>query len=584
MTKKTKLVPVVLALVACGPQPASFSAAASTIVRDDDGTLWVTSPDDDALVAIDPSSLEERERVAIEGGPAMVARVGDALVVTLERATEVAWVEGGAVTRVATPCGGTRAVVADGRGGAVVSCPNDDLVLGLRRDGVAWELEAPGRPTALAVLDDRLAVTASRQGRLRIYSLDDRRLVSEQTPVQREGFAASQLDAVAFDPGRREFVGAYQRVDHDSDRDRPPLEGGYGSVFAGEPRIEPRLTGPCGARYARFDGGPRVLSGPSAVAAAGDVLWVAHRQTDDVVALRCDPDAALLPRRVTFTVGRGPRGIVLSDDGRTAWVDLGFAHAVARLELDATMRGPEGPVVESTLERTRDVGPSHLSEAAMEGRALFFDADDTHLTPSGIVTCGTCHPAGGEDGLSWFLHTANVGPKLRRTPPAWGARPGLTPFHWDGEFDDGATLSMTTIRELMEGDGLLIDTGAIATWMAELPLPIGRPARDDVDAARIDEGRALFDERCASCHAGALYADGMLHDVLTDSPDAAAAMEAVDTPSLRAVRLRAPYLHDGRAPTLRAVLIDHNEGDGHGRTSDLDDARIDALVAFLETL
>jgi len=136
----------------------------------------------------------------------------------------------------------------------------------------------------------------------------------------------------------------------------------------------------------------------------------------------------------------------------------------------------------------------------------------------------------------------------------------------------------------MEGDGLLVDTGAIATWMAEMPLPIGRPARDDADAARIARGEALYAERCASCHAGPLHADGRSHDVLADSPDPAAAMDAVDTPSLRAVRLRAPYLHDGRAPTLRAVMIDHNDGDGHGRTSDLDDAQIDALVAFLETL
>ncbi|HJL16113.1 MAG TPA: c-type cytochrome [Sandaracinaceae bacterium LLY-WYZ-13_1] len=578
---------VALALAAgCSEPPASFAARSSTIVRADDGSLWLTSPDDDALVQVDPASLEERARVVIEGAPTQVAIVDGAMLVTLARASELAWVIDGAVERVPVPCGGTRAAVADGRGGALVSCPHDDLVLRVTRDGVDWELPSPGRPTALAVLDARFAVTASRTGRLRVHALDDRRALSDVALAPTPGFAASQVDAVAFDPGRRDFVAAYQRVDHDSDRTRPPGEGGYGSVIDGAPRIEPRLAGPCAERYARFDGGARVFSGPSAAAAAGGVLWVANRTTDDVVALRCEREGdGLAPRLATFTVGRGPRGIVLREDGRVAWVDVGFAHAVARLELDEAMRGPEGPVVEAARERTRALGETRLSRAAMEGRSLFFDADDTHLTPSGIVTCGTCHPAGGEDGLTWFLHTENVPAKLRRTPPAWAARAGLGPFHWDGEFEDASVLARTTIRELMEGDGLFVDTDAMAAWMAEAPIPPGRPVRGEADRARVERGRALFGESgCAGCHAGPLLADGEAHAVVTPSADEPARMAAVQTPTLRAVRARPPYLHDGRAPTLRSVLTEHAVDDRHGETSHLSDADVDALVAYLETL
>lgn len=575
-----------LALLAgCATEPAGFAASSSTIVRTADGaTLWVTSPDDDALVAIDAVSLEETRRIAIAGGPEQVALVGEALVVTLSRASEVVWIKQDSLTRLPVPCGGTRAVVADGRGGALVSCPNDDLVLGLGAGGVTFEMPSPGRPTALAVRGDRFAVSASRLGRLRVHALDDRRVLSDVAASERPGLAASQLDAITTLQG--DFLAAFQRVDHDSDRARPPTQGGYGSVVAGEPRIEPRLLGPCAARYARFDGGARVLSGPSALAAGGGVLWVAHLATDDVVALSCDGGAGeLAPRLVTFTVGRGPRGIVTSEDGRTAWVDVGFARSVARLELDETTRGPEGPVLEATLERTRAVGPTHLSEAALAGRSLFFDADDTHLTPSGVVTCGTCHPAGGEDGLAWFLHTEEVGPKLRRTPPAWGARAALAPFHWDGEHTDGAELARGTIHALMEGDGLFVDTAAIAAYMAEIPLPPGRPIRDDADRARVEAGRVLFEASgCAECHAGEHLADGAMHDVVAPGDDEAARLSAVDTPTLRGVRARPPYLHDGRAGTLRAVLTDHNPGDRHGRTTHLTDPELDALVAYLETL
>ncbi|MBX3274894.1 MAG: c-type cytochrome [Sandaracinaceae bacterium] len=583
-TRRMGAILAALALASCAGEPP-YATSSSTLARSSDGTIWLASPDDDALVGIDPDTLSERARIAIEGGPEGVAAVGQALVVTLGRAAEVAWVEGDAVTRLAVPCGGTRAVVADGRGGALVSCPWDDLVLGLGPEGVRFTLAAPGRPTALAVLGDRFAVSASRTGRLREHALDDLRVLSDVALADRRGHAATLVDAIGADPERGGFVALYQLVDHDSDRARPPSRGGYGSVDDGEPRIEPRLSGPCGGRYARFDGGARVFSGPSAIAIRGGVRWVVHRGTDDVAALGCDEGAALAPRLATFHVGRGPRGVLASEDGRVAWVDVGFAHAVARLELDRAARGPEGPAGEASLERTRARGASALSEAARRGRALFFDATNTHLTPSGIVSCGSCHPDGGEDGLAWFLHTANVGPKLRRTPAAWGARAALSPFHWDGEFADAAELTRATIRELMEGDGLFVDTAAIAAWMAEAPTPPGRPVRDAEDRARVARGEALFAERgCGECHAGPHLSDARRHEVLAPSEDEAARLPGAITPSLRAVRARPPYFHDGRAPTLRALVAEHHGGGRHGRTADLDGADLDALVAYLETL
>lgn len=570
------LIPTFL-LLAC-TEHAERVASSSTIVRGPEGSIWLTSPDDDAVIELDPDTLEVRTTIAIDGEPAQLAFAGERLYVTLAQSSDVAIVvEGANVRRVPTPCGGTRAVVADGDA-AIVSCPNDDLVLRVG-DAIDWTLESPGRPTALAIRDDRLAVSASRAGRMRVYSLDDRTLLEDVALSDTPGLAAVQVDAIAADPIGA-FSALYSRVDHDTDRDRPAERGGYGSVVDGEPRIEPLLRSRCGSEYARFDGGARVFSGPSALALSADgaLLWVAHRATDDVAVLRCDGGSPI-GRAATFEVGRGPRGIVLSDDGRTAWVDAGFGHSVARLEL-TDGASTEGPVLPATLERTRELGPTRLSAQALRGRSIFFDADDTHLTPSGIVTCGTCHPDGGDDGLVWFLHTRNVEPKLRRTPAAWGARPSLAPFHWNGELPDARALAESTIRELMEGDALLVDLDAIGAWMAEAPTPPGRP----IDAA---EGRALFESSevgCASCHAGELASDARTHDVLAPSADPLAAIAEVDTPSLRGVRARPPFLHDGRAATLLDVLTVHNEGDRHGRTSHLSQGELEALARYLETL
>jgi hypothetical protein len=59
--------------------------------------------------------------------------------------------------------------------------------------------------------------------------------------------------------------------------------------------------------------------------------------------------------------------------------------------------------------------------------------------------------------------------------------------------------------------------------------------------------------------------------------------QPLDTPSLIEVWRTAPYLHDGRAATIREVLIEHNPGDRHGITSNLSDQQIDDLAEYVLT-
>lgn len=55
-----------------------------------------------------------------------------------------------------------------------------------------------------------------------------------------------------------------------------------------------------------------------------------------------------------------------------------------------------------------------------------------------------------------------------------------------------------------------------------------------------------------------------------------------DTPSLRFVGGTAPYLHDGRYPTVRAALTGMDGMMGH--VGQLDAEELDALLAYLQTL
>jgi cytochrome c peroxidase len=57
-----------------------------------------------------------------------------------------------------------------------------------------------------------------------------------------------------------------------------------------------------------------------------------------------------------------------------------------------------------------------------------------------------------------------------------------------------------------------------------------------------------------------------------------------DTPTLIEVWRTAPYLHDGRAVTIKEVLTRFNKDDRHGRTSNLTDKQIEDLAAFVLSL
>ncbi len=556
---------ILVASLSCGHEPAHDHASTGNTIVVVGGALWLTSPDDDAVVSLDLETLDELARLPIYGAPERILRASDGrLWVTLALAPAVATIDGTAVVRHSVPCGGTHDLAERSDGSIAVSCPNDDRVVVLDAAGVVRRVaEVEGRPLALAALDEELHVGLQRFGGVRVFDAGLEPM-NERVFESASGVHGSHPSHFAVDRGRG-LAGTYERVEHDADRERPPEIGGYGSVVDDQPRIDPRLHGACTGAYARFDGGPFVFSGPSGAAWDGDRLWVTHRQTDNVALLRCRGSVAVVE---AHRVGRGPRGVAVHD-GR-AYVDVGFDHAVAVLEAGATT-----PI----LERRRALGATRMDALALRGRDIFYDAVDIHLTPSGVVTCATCHPGGGDDGLTWFLHTPGVDRKLRRTPPAWRARSATAPYHWDATIPDIDTLGRDTIHELMEGDGLLVDYEALTAYLDQAPAPPPRPAED---AAEVDRGAMVFTGAgCADCHPGG-GTDGRTHTVLARSDDADARLDAVDTPTLEAIRARAPYLHDGRAPTLRSVLTDH--GAIHGATATLAETELNALLAYLESL
>lgn len=183
-------------------------------------------------------------------------------------------------------------------------------------------------------------------------------------------------------------------------------------------------------------------------------------------------------------------------------------------------------------------------------------------------------------GLDLTTDAANGAADL---PPVFTQRKriGLA-LHWDGNNDSldernlSAAIGAGATADSMDHEAL----HRVAEWLLELPPP-AFPS-DRIDHTRAERGRAVYGARCASCHAfdGARVGQvSPLSEIGTDrgrldsfTAGLAQRMNTLGTGHpwkfshfrktegyanlpLDGVWLRAPYLHNGAVPTLRALLF-----------------------------
>jgi len=196
-----------------------------------------------------------------------------------------------------------------------------------------------------------------------------------------------------------------------------------------------------------------------------------------------------------------------------------------------------------------------------------------HMNTGGGIACTSCHPEAGEDGHTWNF---SVGP--RRSQTLEGGASARAPFHWSGDlhsFDelvDEVMLRRMSLNAYVSPE----QRAALSTWLDSVPRA---PTADDLDAAAVERGRALFNDEvvgCATCHAGADFSDRLPHDVGTGG--------SFITPSLVDVNMRAPLFHDGCAVSLAGRFGPCGGGDKHGITSKLSRADEADLVAYMQSL
>jgi mono/diheme cytochrome c family protein len=231
----------------------------------------------------------------------------------------------------------------------------------------------------------------------------------------------------------------------------------------------------------------------------------------------------------------------------------------------------QAPQVVAARQRVR------IPDKIARGRELFLTSADGKISADGRA-CASCHPDGRDDGLVWG---APNGP--RQTPTLMGRVAGTAPYGWNGGPQRVAAHMEETIRRL-GGKGLPIeDREAIEAYVMSMRAP---EVRKDATPLATLGAQVFAAQGCASCHdPSSAFTDGATHEFAAAVPQPQHPPEKVasfDTPSLRFVGQTAPYFHDGRYPSLRALLADRKNP--MADLSDLSTQDIDALEAYLGTL
>ena len=594
------------ALFFCSLCPVDAGSSNSLLDITPDGQrLLVANADNGSVTVIDALTNKALGEIAVGDKPEGVAWIGNGplAVVTVYNEDIVAFVDtnrGRVVEKLRVsdePYGivvtkdGSRAYVTHEYPGVV-----SEIDLGRRQ--VLREMKAGERVRGLAFSPDekRLYVTEFYTGVLIALDRETGTIVDRWTGHSSDNLCRN----VVVHPRRPK---AY--LPHI--RSKIEVIDGRGSIF---PQLSIcDLTPPNGQKRRTSFGmdtynGVYVVTNPweAALSPDGKRLYTIYAGTNDMNISEVVDDDYKEIKRVgsAVRIGQNPRAVRVSPDGKKVYI-------ANTLDFDVTVHDA------GSMERLAriPVCPPPKSPEWVRGKILFSTANRP-LTSRRWIACASCHPDGHSDGRVWQNPEG-----LRKTPALMGLA-HTHPLHWSADRDEVQDFEYTIRGRLMQGPGLLrgplkpkvgfepielsedlagrspdLDALAVYCNSFEFTLSPHIPAPGKLSVAA-ERGRKLFfceAVGCAKCHSGPYYTDSTLkkpfhlHDVGTGKDDPSEKIgPKYDTPTLLGVYRTAPYLHHGKAQTLRDVLTTCNPGDKHGKTSHLQPQEIDDLVAFLKSL
>lgn len=598
-----------------GPEEAPAPSWEEAELLPDGAYRDVYALDDDAetLVRYDPNT-GELTTASLGTPPGRLARVGKKAWVTLPAARGVAVFEEahGTLTRTATIVTGPEPLgiaVNDDASRLYVALSTADQVVELDADGTLLRtFDVPGLPSWIALRPDgdALYVGSATGGTLTWIDLVEGTTTPVDLPptfIDHGGIAFPLTERITGDlavsADGRILAVPMLMTDNTSQLDPPSenpeeVDNGYASENGNSiNRFNPTIAmipvggdgAPDGqdatlALVSSLDGfGQLARSYLSSVAFSPDGTLVLGTMEAASRLVAVEPDLSVAAglggfhrvRSVSVETVAGPRRVSFGADG-TAYVECFLDRQIVPQRLDA-LHDNLGRGAPLEPRRGAWLGLSPLDEDVLAGRRLFYATDEEAMVQAGAgVSCSTCHLGGRNDGLSWHLEEG-----YRQTPSLAGGIADTAPMTWASAVPSVEDEVRITSEGRMGGSGLGDERVAqVAAYVASIRAPdVPNLGSDD---PAVERGAAIFartDVGCAQCHVGPAYTDNAFWALY--------GMAAVNTPSLRRVSATAPYLHDGRAATLRDVLELSRDG-SMGDTSRLSEAEMDDLEAFLKSI
>ncbi len=309
-------------------------------------------------------------------------------------------------------------------------------------------------------------------------------------------------------------------------------------------------------------------------------------------------------------VGLAPQGLVWSADGSKLMVHNFMSRDVATYATSNLITSGSLNVPRLHAVGTQATEP--LTASVLGGKRIFYNAVDRRMSRDGYISCASCHVEGGHDGRVWDFTSRGEG--MRSTIDLRG-HGGMDQgaVHWSANFDEIQDFE-NDIRLNFQGTGFMSDADFTATQSTLGTAKAGRSTDLDQLAAYVRSlttidpspdraadgslttsavaGAQLFKRLdCASCHSGPHFMNSTVNPVslfnvgtitTASGQRLGATLTGLDTPTLKGLWQTAPFLHDGSAADLAAVVA--GGGSQHGRMNGLSATEQGQLVAYLRQI
>jgi YVTN family beta-propeller protein len=282
-------------------------------------------------------------------------------------------------------------------------------------------------------------------------------------------------------------------------------------------------------------------------------------------------------RRVAL--GGRPTEIVFAPDGKTLFVANYLADAIQVVDAE-----------KARLDKTIPLGGPKTPSLVRRGEIVFYDARHSF---NQWYSCNTCHSDGHTNGLDF--DTQNDGrqdlstfhQRSRKKVPTLRRTTKTKPWTWHGWQTDLADAMLESFTKSMQGPKPKSeDIQALIAFLDTLDYPKSPYREPDGGlSAAAKRGEAVFRSEkaaCSTCHSGPEFTDGKVHIAGLEERDDA--YRGYNPPSLRGIYDKDPYLHDGRARTLREALSGPHNCQKVTGIAELADQELNDLIAYLKTL